>query len=211
MVSNTHDDKTRPIMSAPIDITSDFCGGAITVLSTTDTHCKLKLKAEPFTQHTDKKSHKQWFSFKASNVKGKEVTFEIVDAGEASFSPAWQGYTVVGSYDDETWFRVANTYFTRCLDENENKYSRKDGVLRWTVTATQDTIAFAYFIQFTLARQKAMVDRAVATKLATVQSLTKTIDGRETQMIECGSGPKNVWITARQHPGAWHCRWMCGR
>ena len=64
---------------------------------------KLKIRPEPFTEGTDKKCHSQWFYFKASNVRGKECTFDLVNASEASYPDAWLGSWAVISTDRETW------------------------------------------------------------------------------------------------------------
>lgn len=186
-----------------IAIATPVCGGSIQAISTTQTTATLRLVPEAFTEHTDNKSHKQWFYFSVSNVEGKDIRIEIVDAGESSFSPAWQGYTVVSSYDEKDWFRVPDTYFTRRKTEEGSPcgYSLKKGTLGWAMKATQNTIYFAYFIPFPLAREAQMVHRISQADGVKTRTIGQSLDGRDIQVIEMGSGPANVWVAARQHPG----------
>lgn len=81
-------------------ISSNFDSGNIIVVDTSDpTNVQLKLREEPFTQSTDKRAHKQWFYFKASNLKNVSSTFNIIDAGEASYADAYKGYWACCSVD----------------------------------------------------------------------------------------------------------------
>ena len=71
-------------------ITAAFDSGNIEVVSLADDAADgtmgatLKIRLDPFTEGTDKKAHAMWFHFKAANVRGRDCTFTIANAGECS-------------------------------------------------------------------------------------------------------------------------------
>ena len=68
-------------------------------------------QAGPFTD-LEQVQHMQWFSFRASGAISDSTRFSILNAGEASYAPAWKGYTVCASFDNEDceYFRHRATY-----------------------------------------------------------------------------------------------------
>lgn len=172
-----------------ISISSTFDSGNIEVVKASANSADLKIKREPFTEGTDEKQHFQWFYFRASHVGGKTVSFRIVNAAQASYAPGWKGYRACCSYDRETWFRVPTSY------------NEKTGLMTINVKPGQDTIWIAYFAPFSYEQHQALVARCVQAPDTRVRSIGKSLDGREIDLVETGTGKLQVWITCRQHPG----------
>ena len=49
--------------------------------------------------------HCRWFNFRVTGAKGRPLALDIVNAGEASYPRAWEGYRACASYDLVHWFR----------------------------------------------------------------------------------------------------------
>ena len=167
----------------------------------------LRIKPDPYTE-LEKKSHMQYFSFRSSiQTKpdgessnsdecddGDEeipVTYEILNAGEASYANAWKGSTVFYSKsvgDPDSWRREQSTRF-------------EDGKLVWDHVHSKSTesIYFSYFPPFSYARHLDLVEKC--SEFTTVFSLGQTLEGRELECIQVGTGKCVGWIIHRQHPG----------
>lgn len=50
--------------------------------------------------------HMQWFHFRVDGARGKVSTLQIMNAGEASYPRAWDGYRVCTRVDRQLWTRV---------------------------------------------------------------------------------------------------------
>jgi murein tripeptide amidase MpaA len=187
-------------VSAGISISDSFDSGNIQLAarshSTSEDQCtvSLQIKPDPYTE-LEEKAHMQWFAFRATPIESlhssKSVTYEIVNAGDASFSGAWSGYEVVASHDRRTWHRVASTAY------DEGRGTLKCG---WTHEPGAPPVTFAYFDIFSYERHLDLVARS-AVGGARVASLGRTLDGRELECITVGSGALHAWIIHRQHPG----------
>lgn len=172
-----------------VSVTSNFDSGNIEVIAVKGNEVDLKIRKEPFTEGTDKKSHSQWFYFKAANVRGAECTFRIVNAGECSYAPGFNGYKACVSYDRENWFRTTT------------EYSDKDGILTIKITPKKDVIWCAYFAPYSYEKHQKLIAKAASASGAQVKSIGKTLDGRDIDLITVGTGKLRAWIQARQHPG----------
>lgn len=172
-------------------ISSNFDSGNIQVISLHEEKenfkAFLKIKHEPFTEGTDKKRHAMWFHFKASNVLDLRCKFHVVNASECSYANAWRGYRACCSVDRKTWFRVPTEY-----DEKE---------LTISVTPSRNSLWVAYFEPFSYEQHQDMIGRCISAKNCLVSTLGQTLDGRDLDLVECGTGPLHAWIIARQHPG----------
>eukprot|EP01062_Namystynia_karyoxenos_P006538 TRINITY_DN12297_c0_g1_i2.p2 TRINITY_DN12297_c0_g1~~TRINITY_DN12297_c0_g1_i2.p2 ORF type:complete len:415 (+),score=123.53 TRINITY_DN12297_c0_g1_i2:92-1336(+) len=149
-----------------------------------------ELQKEPFTHGTDKRSHSQWFYFRVSNTAGRTIRCSITNAGESSYAHAWSGYQTACSYDREFWFRCQST-----------KYEQ--GALQWElqVPLSKDTVWFAYWAPYTYEQHQKIVARCSCSPYSRVSVIGTTCDGRPIDMVTIGSGPLNIWVTARLHPG----------
>mmetsp|Transcript_21471 Transcript_21471/g.59634 ORF Transcript_21471/g.59634 Transcript_21471/m.59634 type:complete len:465 (-) Transcript_21471:122-1516(-) len=181
----------------PVHITAVLDSGNIETHETSQdglTH-RLRIKPDPFTVGTDNKAHMQWFHFRACNVQGKPLTFCITNCGECSFPEAWDGYQTVASYDCKTWFRVTSTTYS-------------EGCLEWSITPEKDTIWLAYFAPFSYERHQDLISRCSMHPAAQLSVLGTTLDGRPLEMLTIGTGERNVWLIARQHPGEPMAEWL---
>lgn len=70
-----------------------------------------------------------------------------------------------------------------------------------TFTSTQDILWFAYFAPFSYERHQDLIARCAQARGVQVRSIGKTLDGRDLDLLEVGSGNMHAWVQARQHPG----------
>ena len=86
-------------------IDSHFDSGNIEVVELLDNNtANLRIQMDAGDEHM------QWFHFRVDGAKGKDVSLRIVNAGEASYPKAWNGYRVCTSVDRQTWTRVDTTF-----------------------------------------------------------------------------------------------------
>ncbi|MCP4809118.1 MAG: carboxypeptidase family protein [Proteobacteria bacterium] len=163
-------------------ISSVFDSGNIEVVSGTDLNIRLDAGGE----------HMQWFHFRVSGAEG-DVRLRILNAKSASYPVAWVGYRACVSTDRQNWRRVDTTF--------------DDGVLEIAFEATSDVVWVAYFAPYSWERHMELVGWAQNSPLARVDQIGTTLDGRELDRVTVGTGPKQVWIIARQHPGESMAEW----
>jgi len=136
----------------------------------------------------------QWFHFRVAGARGRTLRFRILNAGGAAYAFGWPGYKVRGSVDREAWRQVPTAY--------------DDGVLEWEWTADTDLCWFAYFAPYPMERHQALVARIAARPGVRHRELGLSLDGQPIDLLTLGSGPKPVWIYARQHPGESMTEWF---
>jgi len=196
---------------APVHISSAFDSGNIEVVDASDPSGKgvqLRVCPDVYTE-LERKSHMQWFHFKASNVSdgtdGTPATkFCIQNAGKCSFPDAWPGTTVCASYDREEWFRVLDT-----------TWNPTDGTLSWTwnrsahpaATSKGAFVWFAYFAPYSWERHLETISRVTCSPLCTARVIGKSLDGRDLDLLTVGTGTTKVWVIHRQHPGESQAEW----
>ena len=207
------------LFSGKVSISDAYDAGRIELVKITDKEdengdgmpskvVSLRIKPDPYTE-LEKTSHSQYFSFRSSiqateneetesepkngddDNAGLAVTYEIVNAGEASYANAWKGYTVFYSKsveDPDSWRRNQNT-----------KY--EDGKLIWKHVHTKSTesVYFSYFPPFSYARHLELIRKC--NEYTDVFSLGQTLKGREIECVRVGTGKQIGWIIHRQHPG----------
>jgi murein tripeptide amidase MpaA len=165
----------------------------------------LRIKPDPYTE-LEKRSHLQYFSFRSSiqttNAEsepqicepvdeGVPITYEILNAADASYANAWEGYTVFHSKsvgDPDSWRREPSTRY-------------EDGKLIWehVHTGSMESVYFSYFPPFSYARHLDLVKQC--SEFTDVFSLGQTLEGREIECVKVGIGKSVGWIIHRQHPG----------
>ncbi len=143
----------------------------------------------------------QWFNFRLSGEVGEEYVLNIMNAGEASYLEGWDDYQAVASYDREHWFRLPTTY--------------KDGKLTIVAELECDTIQIAYFAPYSYERHQDLLAAVQTHPLVTLEHLGETLDKRDLTLVKIGEGnsrseanKRNIWITARQHPGETMAEWL---
>ena len=159
----------------------------------------IRIKPDIYTE-LEKKRHFQHFFFRSSVTVhgegrgGRIVKYTIVNAGEASYAKAWNDSTTFVSTcpsDPHSWRRIVDT-----------KYDASTGHLTWTHKhEASGSVYFAYFPPYSYERHLDLVSRCAASSDCIVESLGKTLDGREIECVTVGTGPRICWIIHRQHPG----------
>ena len=151
--------------------------------------------ADDVSSELEKISFKQWFHFRFTNVRDIACNFTIANAGKCAFQVAFNGYNVCASYDRENWFRIPTTY-----DE-------ASGTMRWSVTPKSPQIYFAYFPPYS--REKHLDLIAWCSNAgASVTTIGSSLRCADIDMITYGTGPRKVWLIARQHPGESQGEWF---
>jgi murein tripeptide amidase MpaA len=129
----------------------------------------------------------QWFYFRVAGVAGRKLTFRIVNAGGSAYPFGWPGYKARVSTDRQTWRMVETRYV--------------NDVLEFDWTGESPLAWFAYFAPYTMERHADLIARIAARPGVTHRELGTTLDGQAIDYLRIGSGPKPVWLYARQHPG----------
>ncbi|MBB3475264.1 carboxypeptidase family protein [Sphingomonas sp. BK345] len=129
----------------------------------------------------------QWFYFRAAGLRGRRVTFRIVNAGQSAYPFGWPGYRTRASTDLAGWRMIDTRY--------------DGGVLTFDWTGTGDLAWFAYFAPFTMEMHARLVARIAARPGVTHRELGTTLDGQAIDYLRVGGGAKQVWLYGRQHPG----------
>lgn len=139
----------------------------------------------------------QWFHFRIAGAKGRVVTLRIVNCAESAYPLGWPDYRARFSDDRSDW-RQADTLYA-------------DGVLTITHVPAHDIVWFAYHAPYSMERHHDLIARIGRERDVIVRELGRTNDGQAIDCVTIGTGPKAVWLYARQHPGesmaAW---WMEG-
>ena len=165
-----------------ITITSDFDSGNINCIDAADaSNIQLEIKPD------GKADFFQWFFYKVEGAERAPLTMRLQNAHGASYAGGWNGYRAVASYDQEEWFRV------------ETSYDGRELVIRHQ--PEQDTVYYAFFAPYPTSRYRTYIESVKAAPALSHQVIGKTLDGQEIDYFRAGTGPRQFWVIARQHPG----------
>jgi murein tripeptide amidase MpaA len=164
-----------------LQINAAFDSGNIIVTSINGDSANLEIRKDKDSDFY------QWFHFRLSGTKGRQVTLNITNCGTSAYPGGWENYRARFSDDREDW---------RCA---ETRY--KDGVLTITHTPSEDAVWFAYFAPFSMERHHDLIQRIAAKPGVELIELGQSIEGQPIDCLKMGSGPVQVWLYARQHPG----------
>jgi len=117
----------------------------------------------------------------------------ILNAGQASYPKAWDGYRVCTSVDRQTWTRV------------DTRFS--GGVLTIEHTPVGQMQWYAYFAPHTHEQHLDLLSECQLSDLVTIDRLGATVDGRDLHRLTVGDGPLQFWVIGRQHPGESMASW----
>ena len=177
-------------------ITANFDAGNIDVISLEDKK-DIQLAIRPDVGE----EFFQWFNFRLSGEIGEQYVLNIVNAGAASYLEGWENYQAVASYDREYWFRLPTSY--------------KDGKLTIVAELECETIQIAYFAPYSYERHQDLLAAVQTHPLVSVEHLGETLDKRDLTLVKIADGDsssdkskRNIWITARQHPGETMAEWL---
>ena len=177
-------------------ITANFDAGNIEVISLEDEK-DIQLDIRPDVGG----EFFQWFNFRITGQIGEQYVLNILNAGEAAFPGGWESYQAVASYDREYWFRLPTSY--------------KDGKLTINVDMECETIQIAFFAPYSYERHQDLLAAVQMHPLVTLEHLGETLDKRDLTLVKISDGDsssdeskRNIWITARQHPGETMAEWL---
>ena len=175
-----------------MEIVSRFDGGNIDVVSVRGDEAELSLKSD-----SNAPEFRQWFHFETRGVRDRETSLSIVNAGEATYPDAFDGYRACASYDEKRWFRVPTTY--------------EDGRLVIAHKPKRDVVRYAYFAPYPELRRARLQKRVARAPWMRVEELGRSVQGRPMRAVIAGGeeeGKRRIWITARQHPGETMAEWF---
>ncbi len=168
-------------------ISSNFDSGNIDVLSVDGDTATLAIRKDKDSDFY------QWFHFCVAGASGRALTLRIANCAGAAYPHGWPGYNARVSDDYEDW-RQADTSYA-------------DGVLTIRHTPAHDAVWFAYHAPYSMERHHDLVARIGAAPGVTSRKLGTTLDGQPIDCLTMGTGPKSVWLYARQHPGESMAEW----
>ena len=172
-----------------ISINAAFDGGNIMVHDCKDSK-NIRLSIRP----DNASGFYQWFYFRLSGARDTACRMVIENAKDAAFTGGWENYRACASYDRETWFRIDDTSYV-------------DGQLIIEYEPSYDSVYFAYFAPYSMERHADLIAEASLHEAVSMRVLGHSIDGQTLDCIEIGTGEKNVWVIARQHPGETMAEW----
>lgn len=170
-----------------LSISSAFDAGNINVLATGRDTAELEIRRD---QHSD---FYQWFYFRATGAAGRRITLKILNCAGSAYPEGWSGYAACVSEDRENWTRAETGY--------------ADGVLTITHSPQTDALWVAYFAPYSMERHHDFIARIAQRDGVKLESLGKTLDGRDIDLLTLGDGPLKIWFYARQHPGETMAEW----
>jgi murein tripeptide amidase MpaA len=175
-----------------LSINAAFDGGNIRVVAIDDSGDTRRCDLEIARDHQS--DFYQWFYFRAAGLAGNATTFRILNAGQSAYPFGWPGYRTRASTDLAHWPMIDTRY--------------ADGVLEFDWPAGGGDLAwFAYFAPYTMEQHARLVARIAARPGVTHRELGQTLDGQAIDYLRIGTGAKQVWLYARQHPGESMAEW----
>ncbi|WP_326525805.1 M14 family metallopeptidase [Sphingomonas sp.] len=171
-----------------ISISAAFDSGAIRLVGVEGDIVSLEIPTDHLSDFY------QWFHFRVAGARGRTLTFRIVNCAGSAYPMGWPGYRTRVSTDRESWGTAPDTAYA-------------DGVLTWTHAFETDLAWFAYFQPYTMDRHDALVTKATLAEGVSHRQLGETLDGRAIDCLTLGTGAKQVWLYARQHPGEPMAEW----
>jgi murein tripeptide amidase MpaA len=140
----------------------------------------------------------QWFHFRVAGARGQPLTLRITGLEKSAYPGGWPGYRAVISHDRQHWQRTPTGYDP----------AAQGGTLSISVTPESDHLWVAYFAPYSLDRHHDLVARAAATPGVSARVLGHSLQGRPIDCLSIGTGPRQCWIIARQHPGEAMAQWF---
>jgi murein tripeptide amidase MpaA len=171
-----------------IIVSAAFDSGAIRVVDIRDDMVSLEIPNDHLSDFY------QWFHFRVAGARGRTLTFRIINCAGSAYPLGWPNYRTRVSTDRAAWVVAPDTHYA-------------DGVLTWTHDFTTELAWFAYFQPYAMDRHDALIATAALADGVTHRELGQTLDGRAIDCLTLGTGAKQVWLYARQHPGEPMAEW----
>ena len=174
-----------------IQINSAFDSGNIEVLSLSGAKAVLAIRKDHDSDFF------QWFHFRVSGGKGRELQLRVTGLDKSAYPGGWPDYNACVSEDRDYWARAESSW-----DE-----SLDGGSLTIRYTPKSDLCWFAYFAPYSMERHNDLISEMAGCEGVDYRSLGTTIDGQTIDCLEMGEGEIQVWLYARQHPGESMAEW----
>lgn len=174
-----------------MQIDSNFDSGNIVVEAIDGTRARLSIRKD------HQSDFYQWFHFRVTAPAGTEVELAIVNLAASAYPEGWEGYSARVSSDRENWL---------CADTSHDR-NADGGTLTIRTQVETGVLWVAYFEPYSWERHQALVADAAAAPGVTHRTLGHSIEARPIDALTMGTGPKQVWIYARQHPGESMVEW----
>lgn len=174
-----------------ITIDAAFDSGNIVVDSLSGTSARLSIRKDRESDFF------QWFHFRLTCSIGDELNLVIAGLSESAFPDGWHGYAACASADREHWFRLDTSYDP----------AAHGGALTINHTAESQILWIAYFAPFSMERHHDLVASVAECEGVSYRNLGYSLEGQPIDCLELGTGDKQVWLYARQHPGESMAEW----
>lgn len=172
-----------------IQITAAFDSGNIAVQEISGTKAELSIRKDKDSEFF------QWFHFRVTCEIGDTLKLNINGLKDSAYPQGWPGYKACVSEDREYWARADSSY-----DEDK-------GTLSISYTAASNIVWFAYFAPYSMDRHHDLIAEVASVEGVICRTLGYSLEGQPIDCIEMGSGDKQVWLYARQHPGESMAEW----
>ena len=139
----------------------------------------------------------QWFNFRLETQQDQLHKINISNLETSAYPEGWDNYQAVASYDRQTWFRLPTSY--------------ENGTLTIECEPECSHLYIAYFAPYSYERHLDLVYWAQGHEICEIETLGQTLDNRDMTVLRIGEpaeDKKNIWITARQHPGETMAEWF---
>lgn len=170
-----------------ISINAAFDSGNIVVDSIDGTRARLSIRKDRESDFF------QWFHFRVTCAVGDELELAIAGLGDSAYPDGWPGYAACASYDRENWFRLDTGYDAGTLTINHS--------------AEAQILWIAYFAPYSMERHHDLVASVAECDGVSYRCLGTSLEGQSIDCLEMGTGPVQVWLYARQHPGESMAEW----
>ena len=174
-----------------IQISAAFDSGNIAVESIKGAEAVLTIRQDQDSEFF------QWFHFRVSGAAGRMLVLRLTGLGASAYPSGWPGYRACVSEDRQMWSRA----------DSQWEPDRDGGTLTIRYQPRHDLAWFAYFAPYSMERHHDLVARIAQTPGVSYRCLGHSLDGQPIDCLELGSGPTQVWLYARQHPGESMAEW----
>jgi len=174
-----------------IHIDSAFDSGNIEVLSISGSEARLAIRRDRNSEFF------QWFHFRVAGGKGRELVLRLTGLAASAYPGGWPGYRAAVSEDRQYWTRATTEWDKEA----------EGGTLTIRYTPQSDICWFAYFAPYSMERHHDLIAEMALAEGVDYRCLGHSIDRQPVDCLETGTGPLQVWLFARQHPGESMAEW----
>lgn len=175
-----------------LSISSAFDGGSISVV-----RCERADDIELSIPKDKGSEFAQWFYFRLSGAGGEPCRIRLAGLEASAYPLGWPDYRPLVSEDRVSWTRAPASY----------DKAAGGGTLTIELTPETNAVYIAYFVPYTFERHLDLVAETAQMPGVRLESLGKTLDGRDMDLVSMGEGPLALWFIARQHPGETMAEW----